>query len=203
MSDLLLQLRRAATTEALTGVRARRALAVVTFALLTALSARAAVWLPWTEVPVTLQTLVVSLSGVLLGPALGAASQALYVAAGAAGLPVFAAGGGLAYLFGPTGGYLLAYPVAAAVTGLLAPAPRAWGVDRRGELRHLALLAGAIFVGTLVVFIGGAAQLAVLTGDPERAVRLGVVPFIPGDLVKVLLALIIARRLRGRTLGLL
>lgn len=203
MSDLLLQLRTATTAHAMTRLRARRAAAVLTFALLTALAARAAVPLPFTEVPLTLQTLVVSLAGVLLGPVLGASSQALYLLAGAAGLPVFAAGGGAAYLLGPTGGYLLAYPVAAAVTGLLAPAPRVARADGGTELRRLALLAGAIFVGTLVVFAGGAAQLAILTGDAARAVRVGVIPFIPGDLVKVLLALVIARRLRGRTLALL
>lgn len=209
MSDLLLSFRRAATLDAVGGVRARRVAAVVAFAILTALAARAAVPLPGTAVPVTLQTLVVSLSGLLLGPVLGAAAQALYLAAGALGLPVFAAGGGLAYLFGPTGGYLLAYPVAAALTGALAPPPRPRtaageaGAGIAAELRHLAALAVATFLGTVVVFVGGAAQLAILMGDVGTAIRVGVVPFLVGDVVKVLLAVLVARRLRGRTPGLL
>ena len=204
MSDLLLSIRRAATLEAVGGVRARRVLAVLVFATLTALAARAAGPLPGTAVPVTLQTLMVSLSGLLLGPVLGATAQALYLAAGALGLPVFAAGGGVAYLFGPTGGYLLAYPVAAALTGALAPAPRTREAagGAAAELRHLAALAAATFLGTVVVFAGGAAQLAILTGDLATAIRVGVVPFLVGDVVKVLLAVLVARRLRGRTPGL-
>ncbi len=194
-------------SDALTGRRAeavstnnrvtRRVLAVALFALLTALGAAVAVPLPGTLVPVTLQTLVVSLAGVLLGPFLGAASQAAYLMAGALGAPVFAAGrAGVGWLLGPTGGYLLAFPLAAAVTGWLAgPLRSSWNV--RAALR----LGFAILLGTAVIFAGGVAQLTLLTGDPVHALATGLVPFIAGDLLKVALALLIGMRFRARTLG--
>src|SRR5690606_40864442 len=112
MNTMLTQIRRAAAVEVLTSLPARRAFAVTTFVLLTAFSAHVSAPLPGTAVPVSLQTLMVLLSGMLLGPALGAAAQTAYLAAGAAGLPVFTAGLGVPYLFGPTGGYLLAFPAA-------------------------------------------------------------------------------------------
>jgi biotin transport system substrate-specific component len=103
----------------------------------------------------------------------------LYVALGALGFPVFAAGGsGMLHLIGPTGGYLLAFPVAAGVTGgLVRPAPSS-------VLR--VLLACAI--GMVVIHIGGVTQLALLGGDPGTAFRIGFVPFLTGDLLKVGLA---------------
>jgi biotin transport system substrate-specific component len=197
MNALLVQVRRLATLDALSSRPARRAVAVVFFALLTALSAYVEVRTPVTPVPLTFQTLIVSLAGVLLGARLGAGSQALYVAAGALGAPVFAGGGaGVGHLMGPTGGYLLAFPLAAAVTGVLAARVR----DDGGPVAALRLGA-AILVGTLVVFVGGAAQLALLTGNLASAVQLGVLPFLAGDVLKVLVALMIARRYRTKTLA--
>lgn len=175
-----------------TAPRLLKVLAVVLFALLTALGARVAVPVPGTAVPVTLQTLFVLLAGALLGPRLGAASQLAYLAAGIAGLPAFVAGGGPAYLFGPTGGYLLAFPAAAAAAGWVA----ARAPTRPGPA--LVWLAIGLFLATLIVFAGGAAQLAVLTGDFGRAVQLGVLPFLIGDVVKVLVAAVVSVRLRGR-----
>lgn len=163
----------------------RKAVAVVVFAALTAAAARFAVPLPGTAVPFTLQPVAVLLAGLLLGPRLGAASQAAYLAAGAAGLPVFAAGGGLAYLLGPTGGYLLAFPAGAAVAGLLA---------RRGGLGRYA--AGGV-LGLATVHAGGLLWLAVLAGGAE-AVRRGLEPFLAGDLLKVALAVTVAAGLRDR-----
>jgi len=175
----------------------RRVLVVLLFAILTGVAASIAVPLPGTAVPITLQSMVVSLAGVLLGPGLGAASQATYLLAGALGAPVFANGAlGMGHLLGPTGGYLLAFPVAAAVTGRLAGrVPPVWTVPSAMRL------AAAIFIGTAVIFAGGAAQLALLTGDPTRAVQLGVLPFIAGDLLKVAATLLVALRYRRRTLG--
>jgi biotin transport system substrate-specific component len=199
MSNRLLQLRRVATLEVVGSPNARRVLAVSAFAIATALAAYAEVRLPGIPVPVTLQTLFVSLAGLLLGPQLGAAAMAAYVMAGAAGMPVFAGGAlGLPYLFGPTGGYLLAFPLAAYVTGTLAARVPFDG----GVISTLRLLA-AVFLGTVVVFAGGAAQLAALTGDPARAVQLGVLPFLAGDVVKVCVAVLVAGRIRRRTLSLL
>lgn len=198
MTQILLTARRAAALEVVPNRNARRVFAVAVFVMLTALGAYAAVPMPGSAVPVTLQTLFVSLAGVLLGARLGAVAMTTYVLIGLMGAPVFSLGfGGPAVLLGPTGGYLLAFPLAAAVTGLLAP--------RRDATSPLATLrlGIAILLGTFVVFAGGFAQLALLLGDPLRAFAVGVVPFLIGDVVKTLLALLIARRLRNRTLGLL
>lgn len=195
MSHILTQVRRAAHAEVLTSVPARRIFAVMTFAMLTAFSAHVAAPLPGTAVPVSLQTLMVLLSGMLLGPALGAAAQTAYLMAGAAGLPVFAAGLGVPYLFGPTGGYLLAFPAAAAVAGAVA------GQARGGAGARVALLMLAGALATLTVYAGGTAQLTLLTGDAAGAIRMGVLPFLLGDLAKIAFAVIVALRIRRRTLA--
>jgi biotin transport system substrate-specific component len=174
-------------------------LAVAIFATLTALAARTAVPLPG-GVPVSLQTLVVITTGLLIGPALGATAMASYLAAGIAGLPVFTAGAGAAYLFGPTGGYLLAFPVAAAVAGIVA---RQLAVPQRSRVSRVGAYALAALAATATVYAGGWSQLAALTGDGATAFRLGVLPFIIGDAIKIVLAVAIADRLRRRTLGLL
>jgi biotin transport system substrate-specific component len=136
-------------------------------------------------VPVTLQTFVVVLAGMWLGPVAGAASMLLYLAAGAAGLPVFAPIGapGIARLVGPTGGYLLAYPVAAYVAGFIAQrVPRIEG-------RVVAAL-----VGVAVILAGGITQLAVITGDAGRAMQMGVTPFALLDVVKAFAAAALTER---------
>ena len=174
-----------------------RVVAVLIATLLTALGAYAEVSLPGQLVPVTLQSMIVILTGVMLGPSLGAASQIAYLAAGAAGLPVFAGGGaGLGHLFGPTGGYLLAFPAAAAAAGLIA------GKARRDAVGSARLLAG-LFVGSLVIFAGGVPYLAFYTGSVERAVAVGFTPFLLGSVLKLVGAFAIAWRLRERTLRLL
>lgn len=169
----------------------RRALAVVAFAALTAAGARVALPLPGTPVPFTFQVAAVLLAGFLLGPRLGAASQGAYLAAGLAGLPVFAAGGGAAYLLGPTGGYLLAYPLAAAAVGWIAGRGSGLGSDVAG-----------LAAGVAVIYAGGVAWLGVATG-PEAALAAGVLPFLVPDLLKALLALLVGRRLRSGTRRLL
>lgn len=175
----------------------KRVLAILLFAVLTAAGAALEIRLPGTPVPITMQTLFVSLAGALLGPFAGAASQVLYVVAGAVGAPVFSGGdAGIGVLMGPTGGYLLAFPIAAAITGKLAGAAQA-----RPTLLGAARLGAAIFLGTVAIFVGGAAQLTLLTGDVELAITSGVLPFIIGDIVKVAVALAIALRYRTRTLG--
>jgi biotin transport system substrate-specific component len=197
MSQVIVQIRRAASVEVLTNVPARRIFAVVSFTLLTAFSAHASVPVPGTMVPVSLQTVMVLLSGLLLGPVLGASAQALYLAIGAMGAPVFAAGMGVPYLFGPTGGYLLAFPAAAALAGVVAAAARG------GAGRRSATLAVAAVLATATVYAGGWAQLSLLTGDAGMALRLGVLPFLVGDAVKIVVAVILANRLRRRSLALL
>lgn len=197
MSHMLTQIRRAADTEVLTSLPARRAFAVITFALLTAFSAHVSFPLPGTPVPVSLQTMMVVLAGMLLGPALGATSMVAYLLAGAAGLPVFANGLGLPYLFGPTGGYLLAFPAAAAVAGAVS-------VHACGSVAARAAVLGlAGVLSTGLVLAGGWAQLSLLTGDAMTALRLGVIPFLLGDVVKLVITVVIALRVRPRTLALL
>lgn len=162
---------------------ARRAFAVVAFAIVTAIGAKIAVPLPGTPVPFTLQPLFVLLAGALLGSRLGAASQVLYLAAGVVGLPVFAAGGGAAYLLGPTGGYLMAYPLAAFLAG-------AYGG------RRVAPMMGALLAGLGAIYLGGLAWLSVL-GTASWAVAAGLTPFVLADLVKVLIALLVTRQVAG------
>jgi biotin transport system substrate-specific component len=120
----------------------------------------------------------------LLGPGLGAASLVLYLGLGAAGLPLFTPIGlpGIARLVGPTGGYLLAYPLAATAVGRLA-APGA-GIAR---------LTLAVLAGLLLIHLGGLAQLAILTGSLSTAARFGTLPFLLGDLLKLALAVLVLR----------
>ena len=154
-------------------------LGIVGFVLATAAASQIAIPLPGTPVPFTLQPLLVILAGLMLGPVAGATSMVLYLAAGAAGLPVFTPLGapGVARLLGPTGGYLLAYPAAAFVAGALA-----------ARWPRFAGRAVAAVIGMVVLFAGGIAQLTVLTGSATRALALGVTPFAALDLVKALLA---------------
>ena len=169
MTDLALGVRRAAL-----GVRV---LAVVLGAVLVALAAQVSIPLPGTPVPMTLQPMAVLLVGGLLGARLGALSMILYLAMGAAGLPVFTPTVpliGVARLFGPTGGYLLAYPVAAWAVGAVV-------TDERNVWR----VACGVFAGLVFIHLGGLAQLAILTGDLSAAARFGTWPFLLGDLLKL------------------
>lgn len=149
------------------------------FAAALAASSQVAIPIPGTPVPITLQPFVVVLAGLWLGPRAGAVSMLLYLAAGAAGLPVFAPVGapGIARFLGPTGGYLFAYPATAFVAG--------WLGERMPSLlgRWLAGVAGMA-----VLFIGGIAQLALLTGSVGQAVALGITPFAALDIVKAFVA---------------
>jgi biotin transport system substrate-specific component len=169
MTDLALGVRRAAL-----GVQV---LAVVLGALLVAGAAQVSIPLPGTPVPMTLQPMAVLLVGGLLGAPLGAASMILYLAMGAAGLPVFTPTvplAGVTRLFGPTGGYLLAYPVAAWAVGAIV-----------ADGRSLWRTAWGVFAGLVLIHLGGLAQLLILTGNLTAAARFGTVPFLLGDLLKI------------------
>jgi biotin transport system substrate-specific component len=168
-------------------VVARRVVAVGLGALVVALSAQIVVPVPFSPVPMTLQPLAVLVVGGLLGGAAGLGALLFYIALGIAGLPVFAAGGsGVARLLGPTGGYLLAFPLAAWITGVVTTPVLGPGTLPRtaGVLR--VLLACAI--GMVLIHVGGVAQLALLGGDASLAFRIGFVPFLTGDLIKLGLA---------------
>lgn len=151
-------------------------------ALVIALSAQIALPMSFTPIPFTLQPLAVILVGAWLGPVEGATALGAYLVAGALGAPVFAMGHGGAWrLVGPTGGYLLAFPVAAAVAGLA----------RTRGLTGVALAGWSALVFTIamaVIHLGGVSQLALLGGDPGLAFRSGFLPFFIGDLLKVAIA---------------
>ncbi len=171
-------------TRTLTG---RRVVAIALGALVVALAAQVALPVPFSPVPMTLQPLAVLVVGGLLGAAGGLSALVLYLLLGILGLPVFAGGGsGAWHLLGPTGGYLLAFPVAAAITGVLTkPGLIPFGrLNGRGVFQ--VLLACAL--GMVIIHVGGVAQLALLGGDPALAFRVGFVPFLTGDLLKVGLA---------------
>lgn len=157
----------------------RNALLIVGASVLTALAARIAIPVPWSPVPLTGQTFAVLLSGAALGARRAFLAQALYLLEGAAGLPVFAGGAaGLATFAGPTGGYLVAFPFAAALVGALA---------ERGWDRRIRTMLAAMLLGSAVIFALGLAQLSRFV-PAQQLLAAGLLPFIPGDLVKSVLA---------------
>lgn len=150
--------------------------------LLIGLCARIAIWLPFSPVPITGQTFAVLMTGALLGARRGSLAVVAYIIEGTAGLPVFAAGGaGLAWLSGPTGGYLVGFIAAAYVTGLLAD--RGW--DRRIGTTVLAMV-----LGNAVIYAFGLPWLSLLA-DTKKVLVLGLYPFIVGDILKIVLAAIV------------
>ncbi len=192
------------TTSVMPGAGSRplgvKVLAALAGALFVAAAAQVAIPVPGSPVPFTLQPMAVLIVGGLLGARFGALSLVMYLAMGASGLPVFAPVGlpGFARLLGPTGGFLLSYPFAAAVVG--------WAVRRYGgtavtdsatAVPPYRLTALAAFGGMIVIFTGGIAQLAIVT--PGHAVNFGLLPFAPVDLVKVLLAGLVIRRFASST----
>lgn len=161
---------------------ARDAAVIVAASLFLALLSQVEIRLPWTPVPVTLQTFGVFVIGAALGARRGAAAVAAYVIQGAAGLPFFAGGaGGAAHLVGPTGGYLVGFVGAAYAIGWLA---------ERGWDRSPLLTFAAMTLGAAVIFGCGLAQLAFFVPAPEL-LGLGVIPFLPGTALKVALAAVL------------
>lgn len=165
----------------------RRGAIVLSASALVALCAHVALPLYFTPVPLTLGPLAVLLVGLMLSPRMAASALAAYLAEGALGLPVFVPSPltGLAHLLGPTGGYLLAYPLAAALISFLWRRPgavagkRGFGGD--AFLRALASVAA----GDLLILASGALWLAVLTHlSFHSALALGVTPFLAGEALK-------------------
>jgi len=165
-----------------------KAAATLFVAVLTAAASQISVPLPFTPVPFTFQPMIVLLGGVVLGPRLGMAAQLMYLAAGAAGLPVFAYSPelpqGIGRFFGPTGGYLMAYPFAAFVAGSLAVR----GFDRRYLTSVVAMAAGLA-----VIFLGGVTWLTLYAPGADgrslaAALATGFYPFVVADAIKLCLA---------------
>ena len=162
---------------------------VVSFMALTVAGAYIRIPLPFTPVPITLQTFFVLLAGALLGKKLGSMSQAGYLLIGIFGVPVFTGGlYGFARLFGPTGGYLMGFVLAAYVIGKLL------GKDNEASF---AKIVAAMLVGLAILFTTGTIQLSIVMHIPlQKAVALGVLPFIPGDIIKLLAAATIYQRIQ-------
>lgn len=157
----------------------RDLLLVAAGALLVAILAQARIPLPFTPVPLTGQTFAVLLVGAALGSKRGFASLGLYAILGLAGLPVFAGGAsGWGYALGPTGGYLLGFILAAYFIGRLA---------ERGLERNIRTSLWPFALGTVIIYALGAGWLAFYVG-PQAALAKGVLPFLPGDLIKLVLA---------------
>lgn len=167
---------------------ARQAAIVVGASLFVALCARVTIPLPFTPVPLTLQNFGVLLVGLLLGSRRGFAALAFYLAEGAAGLPVFnpTGPGGIAQLFGPTGGFLMAYPLVAGLAGYL--------MERGRKTFASAAIAG--LSAELVLFMGGLSWLVIGTGSVKKALQYGLYWFLFAEVIKVLLAAATAVRLR-------
>jgi len=164
-------------------------------AALIAGSEQVAIRLPFTPVPITGQTFAVLLVGASLGTVRGGASALLYVVLGVAGAPVYAHGAeGWAVITGASGGYLVSYPFASALTG--------WLAERRWD-RRFSSAVGAMLTGNVLIYLFGLPWLAVVLGTTlEKTLALGLYPFVPGDTFKLYLAaglLPTAWRLVGRS----
>lgn len=167
-------------------MEAKRIAYISIFAALTALGAMVSLPLPFSTVPFTLQLLFVLLSGLVLGPIDGPLSQFVYLLMGAAGLPVFAQfSGGLGVILGKTGGYLIGFIFASFIVGLL------------GKGSNFGKLYLASVLGIFVIYFFGALQLSlVMALGFKKALLVGVLPFIPFDLVKAVMAVVLAIKLK-------
>ena len=159
---------------------------VIGASLVVALCARVTVPLPFTPVPLTLQNFGVLLVGLLLGSRRGFAALALYLVEGASGLPVFspAGPGGIAQIIGPTGGFLMAYPLAAFTAG--------WIYEHTS--RRFAWAALAAFAADVVLFAGGLGWLFALTHSLSLAIKLGLYWFVFAEVIKIAMAAAFAAR---------
>lgn len=164
----------------LSPTRSRAKEVAIVFAGAAVMALCAQLQVPLEPVPLTLQTLAVMVLSGALGARLGALSQALYLAMGACGLPVFASfKAGPAVLMGPTGGYLLAFIPAALLIGFLA---------ERGWDKSLVKSVLMMVLGSLVIWTMGSLQLSLFVGGLDKAFLAGVLPFLPGDAIKIALA---------------
>ena len=159
------------------------------FGALTA--AGAFIVIPMPPVPITAQTFFLNVTAILLGGPLGAVSQFIYVMLGVVGIPVFAGGkAGLGVIFGPTGGYLLGFIIAAFFIG---------SINRMKKSAGIFWHSFSMTIGMLIIYFLGSIQLsAVAKMSFHKAFAVGILPFIPGDIIKILLAAIISSRLKGR-----
>jgi len=157
------------------------------FAALTAVGAFISI--PLYPVPLSLQSLFTLLAAMILGSVMGALSQIIYVLLGVIGLPVFAGfKAGIGILFGPTGGFLLGFIISAYIIGKI--------VELKKEKNIFYYFLVGI-IGTIILYIIGITQLSLVTGiGIEKAITVGMLPFLPGDILKIIAASFIASKLR-------
>ena len=168
----------------------RRSAAIMAGAVVVGLAAQIAIPVPGTAVPLTMQLPAVLVVGALLGPRLGAASLVVYIMLGVVGAPVFSPIGppGVARLVGPTGGYLLAFPIAAAVVGRIV-----------SDGSNIGRLAFGLVLGALTIHAGGVIHLTVIAGDLSAAANVVSAPFVLSTLLKLTVAGLLAWRFTNTT----
>ena len=162
------------------------------FAALSAACAFIAIPLPGTPIPIVIQNMMVVLSGMLLGPVLGTASTVLFIVAGLLGLPVLSGGtGGIAKLMGPTGGFIIGYAISSLTSGLILGRPR------QGRSKSIFAIITAALCGFLVMYIPGVIHfMRTMDKTFSQTMALCVLPYLPGDAVKLVICVILARPLR-------
>ena len=159
------------------------------FAALTAVCARISINTPFAAAAITLQTFAVFISAVTLGSKYGALSQIVYILIGAVGMPVFSNGGsGLGWILGPTGGFLISFPVIAFLIGFV--------IERKKQVSRTDII-GLLVIGMIICYIFGATQFALIKGyDYVKAINAVVIPFIPFDIIKLIAAAILGYQVR-------
>jgi biotin transport system substrate-specific component len=172
-----------------TSIEIREIPFIALFAALTAISGYINIPLPFSPVPITAQTLAVMLAGSVLKPKSACLSMITFLILGIIGLPIFSGGScGISAIIGPTGGYLISWPIAALITAL---------IIRRFKPNFLNIFITNIFSGILIVYIIGTVHLSVVANlDLKTALFVGALPFIPGDILKAALSSTIAVALR-------
>lgn len=170
----------------------RRIVFTALFAALIAVCGFISIPIPGTPIPIVLQNMLVVLTGLMLGPVWGVAATVLFLVSGALGLPVFSGGtGGIARLMGPTGGFLYGYALATLVSGLIAQRPK------YGTKTPVWRLVLATVLGFVVMYIPGVLHfLRVMDKPISQTMTLCVIPYIPGDAVKIVVAVLLSTKLR-------
>ncbi len=168
-------------------INIRQMTLVSLFAALTAVGAFISI--PLYPVPLTLQTLFTLLAGMTLGSFLGASSQIIYVLLGVMGLPVFAGfKAGIGILFGPTGGFLLGFIISSYIIGKIIE------LKKEKDIFYYFMVG---LLGTIVIYIIGISQLSLVTGmGIKEAIAVGILPFLPGDVLKIIAASFIANKFK-------
>lgn len=173
------------------------------FTTITAVMAQIAVPLPFTPMPISFGLVAVYITGILLKPKHAILTQVCYLLLGAVGVPVFGNFlGGVGALFGPTGGYLLVYPIMACIVAMALNSPKSRQAEYKNNKKRLFIKSGlSICIAHMVLYLGGTAWLSVTTGNSfQAALALAVYPFIPLDIIKIVFCVVVIVPLRSRML---